>query len=361
MAKRKKSSTKKKKQSRSRGNTKILSYIAWTLALIAFILIALIVGYWLGYTNAEDAVVHKAIHKPLQQPPLPEEPSVTKRLKEVLKKETTPPKNFPKPPKKELVVAKKEKPVVKKELKTYVSASHEIANESLVNLPKPVEKRPHRGVQKPKLAIIIDDVSTRSQVRAIKHLGMPLTMSFLPPSPTRPNSAKLAAKEPFYMVHLPMEAIRFNKEEPFTLHVNDSQATISKRVAQIKALFPKVHYINNHTGSKFTSNERAVNRLIYAFQEQHIYFIDSRTTAKTKVPKVMKNVGMHYMARDIFLDHHMQKPYILKQIRKAIRVAKAHGSAIAIGHPHKNTLQALQESKKLLQKEVDLVLIEGLE
>jgi hypothetical protein len=100
-----------------------------------------------------------------------------------------------------------------------------------------------------------------------------------------------------------------------------------------------------------------MKRLIYALQKNHISFIDSRTTAQTKAAMVEKSFGLKYVARDVFLDHHMDKPYILKQIKQAIKVAKAHGHAIAIGHPHKNTLEALYESRKLLNKEVDLVLI----
>jgi len=181
-------------------------------------------------------------------------------------------------------------------------------------------------------------------------------MSFLPPRAARPDSAKLAAHEKFYMVHLPMEAMHFNAEEPHTLRVKDSQQKISAKIKEIKRLFPKVAYINNHTGSKFTSNEIAMNRLIYALNANGIHFIDSRTTAKTMAPRVLKNFGFKYVARDVFLDHHMDKPYILKQIKKAVAVAKAHGEAIAIGHPHKNTLRALAESKELF-KDVDLVQI----
>jgi polysaccharide deacetylase 2 family uncharacterized protein YibQ len=179
-------------------------------------------------------------------------------------------------------------------------------------------------------------------------------MSFLPPSAARPNSAKLASHESFYMVHLPMEAMNFSAEEPHTIRIKDSQSEISNRIRKIKTLFPKVRYINNHTGSKFTSNEIAMNRLIYAFNKNHIYFVDSRTTAKTKAPKVLKNFGLKYVARDVFLDHHSDKKYIKKQIQKAIKVAKKNGHAIAIGHPHKNTIQALYESKSLF-KDVELV------
>jgi len=161
------------------------------------------------------------------------------------------------------------------------------------------------------------------------------------------------------MVHLPMEAQNFNKEEPFTLHVNDSQKIINQRITELKKLFPRVKYINNHTGSKFTSDEIAMNRLISVLNMKRINFVDSRTTAQTKAPKVMKNFGLKYVARDVFLDHKHDKEYILSQIKKAIGIAKTHGTAIAIGHPHKNTLLAIAESKVLF-KEVELVYINRL-
>jgi hypothetical protein len=326
---------KRKKSKKVKNSSKILNYIAWGLALIALVLISLLIGYYLGYHIAEKKVHNatKIIQKKeqlrnLSIKPKLEKKSFNKRLQEVLKKES----------------------------KNYNSASHEIENEALVNPPKITLQKPKCYVKKPKLAIIIDDVQTASQVRAIKSLHLPLTMSFLPPRAARPNSAKLAAEQSFYMVHLPMEAMHFHKEEPYTLRVNESQQKILQRIANLKKLFPRVSYINNHTGSKFTSNEVAMNRLIFALNKYHIKFVDSRTTAQTQVPKVLKNFGLKYVARDVFLDHHPDKTYILKQIKRAIAVAKAHGHAIAIGHPHKNTLEALYESKALL-KSVDLVLI----
>jgi len=327
MAKRKRKVTKK--------SSNKLIYIAISLALIATILISLIGGYYVGYNDAEYEVSKHERQKLEKVSATKKERKLNTRLKDVLKKD--------------------KKEVLKTQAKKFiqVNSSHEI---DVATFPK----APKRGVTKvsgkPKLAIIIDDVSVASQVNAIKSLNLPITMSFLPPSPNRPNSAKLAAKEKFYMVHLPMEAISFTKEEPFTLRVSDSQYMIQQRIRKIKKLFPKVKYINNHTGSKFTSNEIAVNKLIYALKKQNISFIDSRTIGSTKVPKVMKNYGMRYMARDVFLDHKMDKAYVKKAIKKAIRIAKSHGTAIAIGHPHVNTIMALNESKKLF-KDVDLVFV----
>jgi polysaccharide deacetylase 2 family uncharacterized protein YibQ/uncharacterized protein YneF (UPF0154 family) len=328
----------KRKRNKSKNSSKFLSYIAWILAIVAVMLSSLVLGYYFGYDEAKSELIkseklqeqkRQALLKKLEETTkeVQKVESVNKRLKEVLKKET----------------------------KQYTSASHEIEDDSLAN-PSKENTRPKISYinKKPKLAIIIDDVSTKSQVKAIKSLNIPLTMSFLPPSAARPNSAKLASHESFYMVHLPMEAMNFSAEEPHTIRIKDSQSEISNRIRKIKTLFPKVRYINNHTGSKFTSNEIAMNRLIYAFNKNHIYFVDSRTTAKTKAPKVLKNFGLKYVARDVFLDHHSDKKYIKKQIQKAIKVAKKNGHAIAIGHPHKNTIQALYESKSLF-KDVELV------
>jgi polysaccharide deacetylase 2 family uncharacterized protein YibQ len=331
MAKRKKRSSKK--------NSKLLVYTAWVLAVIALIMSLLVIGYYFGYADAKQKIQKhekikqsksKTVDKKSEKETLS---SVSKRLQSVLKKEQN-----------------------KKE---YVGASHEFDDKKLKIPPKGPKRVSHFISGKPKLAIIIDDVCVRSQIEAIKKLHIPITMSFLPPSAARPNSAKLASKEKFYMVHLPMEAMNWNKEEPFTLYAEDSQQIISKRIAEIKKLYPKVKYINNHTGSKFTSSEIAVNRLIYALNLQHIHFIDSRTTAETKVPKVMKNYGFKYMARDVFLDHHLDKAYVKTQIKRAIKIAKSHGTAIAIGHPHAKTLEAIMESKALF-RDVELVQVDKL-
>ena len=330
----------KRKKKSSNSTNKVLTYIAWGLALVALTLSSLVSGYYFGYEEAKrdliksekiDTAKRLNMLKKLEDVAIAHKDSVNKRLKKILKEE----------------------------VKQIPTALHEYNDTKAVKPPPRAKREVKRLSTKPKLAIIIDDVSVKANVNAIKNIGLPLTMSFLPPSKFRPNSAKLASNEKFYMVHLPMEAKHFNKEEPFTLKSDDSQAIIKKRIVELKKLFPRVRYINNHTGSKFTSSEFAMNRLISVLNSQRINFIDSRTTADTKAPAVMKNFGLRYVARDVFLDHRDDKAYILTQIKKAIKIAKMHGTAIAIGHPRKNTLLAIRESKNLF-KEVDLVYINRL-
>ncbi|MEA1893207.1 MAG: divergent polysaccharide deacetylase family protein, partial [Campylobacterota bacterium] len=321
-------------------NSSFLTYMAWGLAVIAVVLSSLIGGYYLGYEDAKQEILERS--KLSKQKRL----TMLKKLEDVSSK---PKQN----------VNTRLKDILKKDVKTYTAASHEYSSPEALKPPTRIKRDIKRISSKPKLAIIIDDVCVKSHVKAIKRVGIPVTMSFLPPSKNRPNSAKLASNEKVYMVHLPLEAQSYSAEEPSTLRTDDSSAKITSRVQYIKKIFPRVSYVNNHTGSKFTSNELAVNRLIYALKKEKINFIDSRTTADTKVPMVMKNLGLNYVARDVFLDHYTDKKSIKKAIIKAIRIAKDHGTAVAIGHPHTNTLLALSESKKLF-KDVELVYIDRL-
>ena len=242
------------------------------------------------------------------------------------------------------------------------TASHEYEK----GLPQPPKREQEAAVPaggdakaRPMLAIIFDDVSFAHDVRNIKALNLPVTMSFLPPSKRHPDSAKLAYEEPFYMVHFPLEAMNFSAEEPDTLHVGDSEERMEERVRQIKALFPKAQFVNNHTGSRFTADKASMEKLIYALDREGMTFVDSRTTSETAVPALMKSLHRPYISRDVFLDHDPDVEEVKKEVRRAVKIAKKYGYAVAIGHPHKKTLQGVAESRDVLSQ-VELVQIDTL-
>jgi uncharacterized protein len=212
---------------------------------------------------------------------------------------------------------------------------------------------------KPRLAIIIDDVTTKSQIRKIKNIGYPVNVSLLPPTKRHPNSDIIANDIKFHMIHLPLQASSFKYEEDDTLHVGDSLARIEEKIASLKEIYPKAKYINNHTGSKFTANTEAMEKLFYALKKYDFYFIDSRTTAKSVARKLAKKHDLHMYSRDVFLDNNKDKQYIQNQLKQAIRKAKKNGLAIAIGHPYSITIEALRDSKHLLEG-LELIYIDQL-
>ncbi len=218
-------------------------------------------------------------------------------------------------------------------------------------------KLAYRGEQ-PRLVIIIDDVHTQQQLHDIAHIGYPVTPSIFPPYTLSPHTPRLARNVVHYMIHLPMESgsAKFNTQSK-TLMSGFSREQMERRVKELRRLFPRAHFINNHTGSVFTANEAAMNRLYEAMRKEDFIFIDSRTSAKSKVGKIAHAHGDAYVARDIFLDNVQSVPAIHKQLKKAVSLAKKHGYAIAIGHPHKVTIAALKSAAPLL-KDVDVVYVD---
>ncbi len=214
--------------------------------------------------------------------------------------------------------------------------------------------------QKPKLAIIIDDISTKRQLKNIQATGIKMTPSIFPPSERSMTSHTLAVGLEHYMIHLPMESgsAQFNKQYK-TLITTFSKEEIEARVKEIRTLFPTARYINNHTGSVFTDDYVAMQTLYTALRKEGFVFVDSRTIASTKVPKITEEFGDAYVARDVFIHKEHNVPYIHRQLQKAVKMAKKRGYAIAIGHPHKMTLKALSSAVSIFN-DVELVYIDEL-
>ncbi len=216
--------------------------------------------------------------------------------------------------------------------------------------------KPHTVVRKeypqgttPKLAIIIDDVSFPWQTRLMKEIPYKVTPAFFPPTKGHPETVRLSHEFPFAMVHLPLEAKYYSRPEEDTLNTTDSLDVIEKRIKRIKAWFPHIHYYNNHTGGYFTADYAAMDRLIKVMKDHNLSFVDSRTVGNSKAPEVTKKYGMFLYSRDVFLDNSLEKNAIRKQLKEAVVKAKKYGYAIAIGHPHKNTLEVLRDSEVLLE------------
>lgn len=211
---------------------------------------------------------------------------------------------------------------------------------------------------KPQLAIIIDDIGTLAQYRVLTKIHYKITPSLFPKSRINPQTPKIAEIAPFYMVHLPLEALNFYQEGHEWLFVGDSRDKIEKRIQAIKKDFPTLAYINNHTGSKFTQNLESMKLLLETLAKHNISFLDSRTTPHTKTnifynadsQKPLNPCQEKFLERDVFLDNELSIPKITQQLIQAVKIAKTKGYAIAIGHPHKETILALKNAEDYLTK-----------
>ena len=226
--------------------------------------------------------------------------------------------------------------------------------------PEASQKATPKAGTRPKLVIVIDDVSHPWQIKALKALGYPVTPSIFPPSELSKTSNKLSYTLKHFMIHLPMQSgsAKMNRMQGM-LRVTDSSQKMRARAKEIRKLFPKGVFVNNHTGSVFTSNYKAMKRMYGYLRAEGFTFVDSRTSGSSKLKRITKEYGDRYIVRDVFIDNIQSVSYIRKQLAKAVKIAKRQGYAIAIGHPHKATFKALTAAKKLFRG-VDLVYIDEL-
>ncbi len=240
--------------------------------------------------------------------------------------------------------------------KTQTQPIVSLAKKSRVHVSSPAKN----STAHPRLVIIIDDVSNPKELREIRSIPLKLTPSLFPPSKFSPKTVQMAKGLRHYMVHFPMQAGNHPQGAmPATLTLGDSRAKMRTRVKALRKWFPGCRYTNNHTGSVFTSDYKALHTVYGLLKEEGFTFLDSRTSPKSKGKRVAKAYGDFYLFRDVFIDNIQASGPIRKQLKIAVKKAKKRGYAIAIGHPHPMTLRTLKSSLDLLA-DVDVVYLDEL-
>jgi uncharacterized protein len=198
---------------------------------------------------------------------------------------------------------------------------------------------------RPRISVVIDDVGLDRQrtARAIA-LPAPLTLSFLPYAMDLPRQTEAAHKAGHeLLVHVPMEPLRKNLDAgPSPLDIGIGSDEVLQRLRWDLARFDGYVGINNHMGSRFTSDAGALEPVMQELRQRGLLFVDSRTVAHSAGTNVAGKYGVPHAGRDVFLDDEISTPAIAARLAELERVARHNGSAIAIGHPHDQTLDALK-------------------
>jgi polysaccharide deacetylase 2 family uncharacterized protein YibQ len=210
-------------------------------------------------------------------------------------------------------------------------------------LPKAEAAAPAPG--RPRLAIVIDDLGNdRGQADSLFRLAYPLTISVLPHEADSGEIAEEAHRRGYQvMLHLPMASNAGSLDEAIELHPGMAPAAVERTFAAMLDTVPYAAGVNNHEGSLGTADQKLMDELMPLLHERNLFFIDSRTTAATVAETAAHVAGVATARRNVFLDDEQSVPAIRKQFELAIRDARGKGSALAIGHPHPETLQALNE------------------
>jgi polysaccharide deacetylase 2 family uncharacterized protein YibQ len=196
------------------------------------------------------------------------------------------------------------------------------------------------------LAIILDDLgSDRAAADAIFALPYPLTISVLPNHAHSTEIAKEAHRRGYeVMLHLPMQSVANETPEAQELHPGMPADDIPVLFEQMMQSVPNAAGVNNHQGSQATADAALMEELMPVLQKWNLFYVDSRTTAATVAFDTAQRLGVRSAFRNVpFLDDVAEVSAVRKQLELALRGAREKGQAIAIGHPHHATLQALSE------------------
>ncbi len=202
-----------------------------------------------------------------------------------------------------------------------------------------------------RLAIVIDDLGyDRAAAEAVFRIELPLTLAVLPHLPYSAATAEEAYRRGFpVLLHLPMESAEPGaKRESIELHAGMTQEEAARMVAAMLETVPHAVGVNNHQGSRATADPALMAALMPVLRERGLFFIDSRTTAESQAYRLARHAGVPAAYRTVFLDDTPARPSrareaTLRQLHLAVDEARRQGWAIAIGHPHPSTLEALRE------------------
>ncbi len=197
------------------------------------------------------------------------------------------------------------------------------------------------------VSIIIDDLGYKhhQDFRAVD-LPAPIVCAILPHTPLSSKVAERAhraGKE--IILHVPMESMHKHKHKnlgPGALYTKMSKQEFLSTLRKNLKSVPLAIGLNNHMGSLLTTHPIQMHWLMDELKQHGYAYIDSMTTSESVANIVARNKKLPYLVRDVFLDNEVNPNYIRGQLERLVQRAKKKGSAIAIGHPHKATLDALE-------------------
>ncbi|MBI3445009.1 MAG: divergent polysaccharide deacetylase family protein [Magnetospirillum sp.] len=197
---------------------------------------------------------------------------------------------------------------------------------------------------KPVIAIIIDDLGVdRRRSERVAQLKGPLTLSYMTYAEDVARQTREAkAKGHELMVHVPMQPQSVSYDPgPEVLETDLPADEIRRRLDWGLSRFDGYIGINNHMGSRFTSDAAGMRVVMAELRRRGLAFIDSVTSERTVGAETARHYGVPFAARHVFLDNDQGVAHVRSQLAKTEAYARKHGAAIAIGHPHDGTIEAL--------------------
>jgi polysaccharide deacetylase 2 family uncharacterized protein YibQ len=201
--------------------------------------------------------------------------------------------------------------------------------------------------ERPKIAIVVDDLgATHPFTERVVALQGPLTLSWFPFAPNLPEQvAAAAARGHESTLHMPMQASSntIAQTGPDPLRVDLPPAVNLARLRAALDAVPNIVGLNNHMGTVATRDPALMDIVAGEARDRGMLFLDSVTIPHSVALARAEIAGVPAAARDVFIDHSSGPNLIREQLADIESTARRLGYAIAIGHPRRHTIEALEE------------------
>lgn len=224
----------------------------------------------------------------------------------------------------------------------------------------------HSAPHKPMAALVIDDLGNGMHgTEEIMELSFPLTVAVMPFMSTTERDAEWAYLQGHeVIVHLPMEPKNGKREwlGPGAILTGLDDGEIRRRVEAAIDNVPHAVGMNNHMGSKATSDPRVMRIVMEVCRERGLYYLDSHTNYRSVAGRIARETGVPCVDNHLFLDDIHTKAHIAKQFSLLGHHPGPHDNCIAIGHVgiHGEQTAAVLRSVRAETLDVRLVRVSSL-
>ncbi len=196
------------------------------------------------------------------------------------------------------------------------------------------------------LAVVIDDVPENwdNFRKTFLTLDIPMTFSVFPFVPNAKTLATIIRDAGFdVQIHMPMEPEDYPKMSPgpkaiFTFQSAEENIALIDEACK---LLPEAVGLNNHMGSKSTTDLAVMTPVLLRLKQKGMYFLDSKTSPKSICAVASAQTGVLYIANQLFLDDTQRTASVADYLDRAAAIALEKGYTVAIGHTYKETYEAI--------------------
>ena len=213
---------------------------------------------------------------------------------------------------------------------------------------------------RPRIAVIIDDLGNeRSAGLRTANLFGPVACAILPHTPFAKviaERAHTAGKE--VMLHLPLQPIEQEWMSGMgTIAIDSNQRQMRQILEANLSSIPYLEGVNTHMGSLLTRHPGHMRWLMAELKVRgNLFFVDSYTTASSVALQMAAEENVPAVRRHVFLDNEPRLQAIDAEFQRLKERATVQGYAVAIGHPHSETLRYLEDAlPRLAQEGFELV------